>query len=155
MATAQPIPETALRITRTFRARRERVFRAWTEPEALKRWFAPDDTFDTRVLHFDPRPGGRYRVDMRKDDASHIVAGEYREVRPPERLVFTWKWENHPERGTEDTIVTLEFYDQGESTELVLTHERFPDIAARDEHNKGWTGCLDRLGRYVSERSAS
>ena len=155
MAIAQPTTETALRITRTFRASREKVFRAWTEPEALKRWFAPDDAFDTRVLLFDSRPGGRYRIDMRKDDASHIVAGEYREVRPPERLVFTWKWENHPERGTEDTIVTLEFLDHGGSTELVLTHERFPDAAIRDDHNKGWTGCLDRLARYASERSAS
>lgn len=155
MAIAQPTTETALRITRTFRASREKVFRAWTEPEALKRWFAPDDAFDTRVLHFDPRPGGRYRIDMRKDDVSHIVAGEYREVNPPARLVFTWKWENHPERGTEDTIVTLEFLDHGGSTELVLTHERFPDAAIRDDHNKGWTGCLDRLARYASERSAS
>lgn len=155
MAIAQPTTETALRITRTFRASREKVFRAWTEPEALKRWFAPDDAFDTRILHFDPRPGGRYRIDMRKGDVSHIVAGEYREVNPPERLVFTWKWENHPERGTEDTIVTLEFLDHGGSTELVLTHERFPDAAIRDDHNKGWTGCLDRLGVYISERSAS
>jgi uncharacterized protein YndB with AHSA1/START domain len=57
--------------------------------------------------------------------------------------------------GTEDTIVTVEFLDHGESTELVLTHERFPDAATRDNHNKVWTGCLDRLARYANERSAS
>jgi uncharacterized protein YndB with AHSA1/START domain len=154
MASAQPTSETTLRLSRTLPAPREEVFRAWTDAKALERWFAPSDEFLTKVPILEVRPGGRYRVEMRKGDANHVAVGQYLEVRPPEKLVFTWKWETDADRGTEDTIVTVEFLDRGQSTEVVLTHERFPSAATRDDHGKGWTGCLERLGRYVSERSA-
>lgn len=155
MATAQTIPETTLRITRTFPAPREEVFRAWTERKALERWFAPSDEFATKVPILEVRPGGRYRVEMHKGDVVHVAVGQYREVRPPEKLVFTWRWETDPDRGEEDTIVTVEFVDRGRSTELVFTHEKFPNAATRDDHGKGWSGALDQLGRFLSERSAS
>jgi uncharacterized protein YndB with AHSA1/START domain len=108
MASPQPTSETTLRLSRTYPAPREEVFRAWTDPKALERWFAPSREFVTNVSLLELRPGGRYRVEMRKGDASHVVVGQYREIRPPEKLVYTWRWENHPERGTEDTIVTVE-----------------------------------------------
>jgi uncharacterized protein YndB with AHSA1/START domain len=155
MASPLPASETTLRLSRTYPAPREEVFRAWTDPKALEHWFAPSREFVTNVPLFELRPGGRYRVEMRKGDANHVVVGQYREIRPPEKLVFTWRWENHPERGTEDTIVTVEFIDSGRSTELVLTHERFETIESREEHNKGWNGCLEMLARYISERSRS
>jgi uncharacterized protein YndB with AHSA1/START domain len=89
---------------------------------------------------------------MTQGDKSHAVAGRYIEVRPPERLVFTWKWENEPAH-VEETTVTLEFHDRGSATELVLTHDRFENAASRDEHDKGWGGCLDRLARFLGEAS--
>jgi len=102
----------------------------------------------TCVAQADARAGGAYRLSMREPDGkTHNVFGIYWEVIPPEKLVFTWKWEEHPEM--EDTLVTLEFLDRGGATELVLVHERLPDEKMRDEHKKGWNGCLDRLAKYV------
>lgn len=155
MASPQPTSETALRLSRTYPAPREKVFRAWTDPKALESWFAPDREFVTKVPILELRPGGRYRVEMTKGGATHVAVGRYQEIRPPEKLVFTWKWETDPERGTEDTIVTVEFLDRGQSTEVVLNHEKFPNAAARDDHGKGWTGCLEMLASYISERKAS
>ena len=154
MASPQPIPETTLRLSRTLPAPREEVFQAWTDAKALERRFAPSDEFVTKVPTLEVRPGGRYRVEMHKGDAVHVAVGRYIEIRPPEKLVLTWKWETDPDRGTEDTILTVEFLDRGRSTEVVLTHEKFPNSAARDDHAKGWTGCLEMLARYVSERIA-
>lgn len=100
----------------------------------------------TKIPILELRPGGRYRVEMSKGGATHVAVGLYQEVRPPEKLVFTWKWETDPDRGTEDTIVTVK---------VILTREKFPNAAARDDHGKGWTGCLEMLASYLSERSAS
>lgn len=150
MASPQPIPETTLLISRTLPARREEVFRAWTDPQALARWFAPSDEYKTTVPVFDFRPGGRYRIVMRKDGEDHIVCGVFHEIRGPEKLVFTWRWETKP---MEDTFVTVELHDRGASTELVLVHERLTPVDFRDRHEHGWIGCLDQLGRYLSERS--
>lgn len=151
MATPQTAAPISLRIARTVAASREKVFKAWTEAEALKRWFAPSDKYVTRIPVLEARAGGRYRIEMEIEGKVHTVVGTYQEVKPPDRLVFTWRWENEPDRGDAgDMFVTIEFFERGGSTEVILTHEKFPSDAARDEHNKGWTGCLDRLGQYVS-----
>jgi uncharacterized protein YndB with AHSA1/START domain len=152
MATPQEEAPIALRLTQVFRAPREKVFRAWTDPEALKNWFAPSEKYVTRIPRLDVRVGGAYRIEMEIEGQAHIVTGTYREVSPPQRLVFTWKWETEPKHG--DTLVTIEFLDRGGKTEVILTHERFPSETARDEHNKGWAGCLDRLGLFLKRRNA-
>src|ERR1700687_511503 len=146
-------PQTAaapisLQIARTIPAPREKVFRAWTQAQALKTWFAPTEKYITRIPHLDVRPGGRYRIEMEIEGKSHIVVGTYQEVVPPERLVFTWTWETEPRHG--ESVVTIDLVERAGKTELTLTHEKVPSDAARDEHNKGWTGSLDRLGQYVS-----
>lgn len=148
MATAPAPAKPAIRVARTYAAPRERVFRAWTEPEALTRWFAPADEYRTTVLELDVRPGGRYRVEMRLQDDAYVVAGTFREVRPPERLVFTWRWEYEGPSAPE-SIVAVDFLDRGAATELVLSHERIADEESRAKHEHGWKGCLDRLGRAV------
>ncbi|MBI3899818.1 MAG: SRPBCC domain-containing protein [Gammaproteobacteria bacterium] len=146
--------ETTLVLTRQFDAPREQVFRAWTDPKALMQWFAPADSFTTPAADVELRVGGRYRIDMVSADGKHhIVAGEYREVRAPERLVFTWAWASkEPETG--DTLVTVELRDLGGRTELVLTHERFLTAHARDLHEQGHSGCLDRLQRLLAVERA-
>ena len=155
MASPQPIPESTLRVTRTFPAKREEVFHAWTDPKALARWLHPSDEFVTRVPVLELRPGGRYRVEMQIGDSTHVVVGEYREIRAPERLVFTWRWEKSDmAAGFDDTVVTLEFHERGGSTELVLIHEKLASVEEREKHDHGWKGCLEQLGRYLSERSA-
>jgi uncharacterized protein YndB with AHSA1/START domain len=144
MATETRSSATTLKITRAFRAPRERVFRAWTTPQALTKWWGPPG-YECPSAEVDLRPGGKYRLAMRKlpDGDVFYLSGVYREVRAPQRLIYTWSWEGQPEMG--ETLVTVEFLDRAGSTEVVLTHELFPTEKIRDDHNNGWSGCLDRL----------
>jgi uncharacterized protein YndB with AHSA1/START domain len=148
MASQKPSPETTLHLRRTFAAPREKVFRAWTDPEELKTWWGPEG-YATPSAEVDLRVGGKYRLGMMKLPNGEIfyLSGIYREVRPPERLVYTWCWEAEPELG--ETLVTVEFLKVGNSTEVLLTHEFFPTEKARDDHSRGWNGCLDRLTRAL------
>lgn len=131
-----------LRLTRVVPAPREAVFRAWTDPEALRRWWVPFEGMTVPAAEVDLRPGGRYRFTMRNAGGEEFhLSGVYREVRPPERLVYTWRWDD----GDGETLVTVDFEAKGTTTLLHLTHERFPDAAARDRHGAGWSGVLDRL----------
>ena len=149
MAQSNTAEKPAIKITRTYNAPREKVFRAWTDPEVIKKWFAPSDEFAVPEVQVDAKVGGRYRIVMRSPDGEyHRVGGVYREYLPPARLVFTWAWESTPEI---ESLVTVEFKDLGKSTELVLTHERFADEEARDKHQQGWNGCLARLERYLAQ----
>ncbi len=145
--------EIVLRLTRRFAAPRERVFDAWTNREVLRRWWAAREDWETAAAEVDLRPGGRYRLSMRdpSSGAVHTVVGEYVEVRRPERLAYTWTWEGEPEemRGSEQTLVLVEFVEDGEGTQVVLTHSGFADARIRDLHGEGWAGCLANLERRV------
>jgi uncharacterized protein YndB with AHSA1/START domain len=136
-----------LHLRRTFQASRERVFRAWTTPEEMKRWKAPGDR-TTPVVEVDLRVGGKYRVHMRSPDGSEVrLVGMYREVDPPKKLVYTWVWETSPEMG--ETLVTVEFLERGRMTEVVLKHELFPADEVRDLHEHGWSGSFDKLAEIL------
>ncbi|MBI3127030.1 MAG: SRPBCC domain-containing protein [Candidatus Tectomicrobia bacterium] len=140
-----------LRLVRTFEAPRERVFRAWTDPEALKEWYGPDG-WSTPSAEVDLRAGGGYRITMKGPEGEEIrLSGTFREVRPPERLVYTWNWEKfHLDLGgLGETLVTVEFHERGGATELILTHERFPRAETRDLHGGGWASTLDCLAEYL------
>jgi uncharacterized protein YndB with AHSA1/START domain len=98
----------------------------------------------------DARSGGRYHWVMQAPNGEqHDVSGVYREVIPNEKLVFTWAWKSTPER---ESLVTLTFKPDGDGTLFTLTHEQFFDETARDNHNKGWTSAMDKLGGYLSGR---
>src|ERR1700730_2705263 len=90
-------PRTAsLSIARTLKATPEKVFAAWTQPEALKRWFGPGDAVAVRV-EMDVRVGGRYSVVLRAASGEeHRVGGTYREVVAGRKPVFPWAWGTHP-----------------------------------------------------------
>jgi uncharacterized protein YndB with AHSA1/START domain len=114
----------------------------------MKHWFGPSDAFKIPETTADVRVGGRYRVVMHAPDGEvHRVGGVYQEIVPNAKLVYTWAWESTPER---ESLVTVEFKPSGQGTELLLTHQRFADTEARDKHQHGWDGCLERLGRYLS-----
>lgn len=136
-------------VTRRFKAPVQRVFAAWTEPEKMKRWFAPGD-MTVPAAEADVREGGRYRVQMSEggsDCEFHVTGGVYREVVPNQRLVFTWQWEG----SDQETLVTVEFrpLPDGE-TELTLIHEGFDNGETRDKHEQGWNGCLANLAAYLA-----
>jgi uncharacterized protein YndB with AHSA1/START domain len=146
---------TTVRVTRFFQASRQRVYRAWTEPELLMRWFIEDDG-DMEIRELDLRIGGRYRFEGTAAGRPWALEGTFLDVKAPERLVYTWKWEDDPSLGGPgDTVVTVEFRDLGDATQLTVTQEGFANTLARNEHNQGWIGCLDRLGGLVEERSQS
>jgi uncharacterized protein YndB with AHSA1/START domain len=117
----------------------------------MMRWFVEGDADMTRC-DIDLREGGTYRLEGLVGDKRWTIWGSYLEVRPPERLVYTWTWKHDAGLGESegDTLVTVEFRDRGSATELVLTHERFASIQARDEHTQGWNSCLDRFERVVA-----
>ena len=143
-------PDARLVIERVLPADRETVFRCWTDPEHLARWFGPTPGHCTPIADIDLRVGGRYRIGMRKGDdgKTQIVGGVYQEISPA-KLVFTWAWETSVQP-PDETLVTIEFHELGDQTRLVLIHERFPHVKMRDQHGEGWNGCLDRLVRFVS-----
>jgi uncharacterized protein YndB with AHSA1/START domain len=137
-----------LETNRTIRASREKAFQAWTDPRQLKKWFAVSDGFTTPIADVDLHVGGRYRLGMKAPGETPIlvVSGEYREITPHERLVFTWRWET-PDPNEPETLVTVEFIEGENSTEIRLKHELFTDVASRDKHGEGWAGCFDNLER--------
>ena len=139
-----------VQVTRLFQASRQRVFRAWTEPELLMRWFVEGDG-DMQIRELDLRTGGRYRFEGTFAGKAWGLEGTYLEVKPQERLVYTWKWEDDPALGGPgDTVVTVEFRERGaQSTEVTVTQEGFTNALAQKEHHTGWIGCLDRLGGLV------
>jgi len=142
-----------LQIRRTFQVPRERVFLAWTDPDRLKQWWGLHSGFAIAVAEYDVREGGGYRLGLNPpgQDRPLICRGVYREIRPPERLVFTWSWEP-PVPDIGETLVVVEFIELGTSTELVITHEPFPSKESRSQHEYGWAGSLSQLERYLAER---
>jgi uncharacterized protein YndB with AHSA1/START domain len=149
--TAAPLPPLSLRVSRTIRADREALFRAWTDPKVLGRWWRQEgDGWAFAGASIDLRVGGRYRLGMTAPDGtSHVAVGVYRAIERPARLVFTWEWED-PARRIGDTLVTVEFRAAGnDGTEVVLTHERFADAARMGRHQEGWTELLNLLERSL------
>ena len=140
----------SLEVRKTFAASRDKVFRAWTQPAAVKQWFPPSG-YEAAVTDIDLRPGGTYRWGLRKlpDGEPFWATGAFVEVEPPRRLVYTWLWSGAPE--SKATRVTIEFHDRGGETEVVLRHDRFPDLNMRNEHQQGWTHCFDQLSEYLSK----
>jgi uncharacterized protein YndB with AHSA1/START domain len=144
-------PATMLQINRTYRASRERVFRAWTEAEQLKQWFAVAEGFTIPIAEVDLTVGGKYRLGMQPpgDDGVLIVGGVYRQILRPEKLVFTWRWES-PNADEPETLVTVEFYERNGTTELMLKHELLSDDGQREKYREGWIGCLNQLERLIN-----
>ena len=137
----------SLTLKRRLNAPPERVFAAWTDPQKLMRWFGPEQIEMLRA-EAEARVGGRFRLIMRGTDGEeHHVSGVYREVVPDRKLVFTWAWRTTPER---ESLVTVDIRPDGAGSQLTLTHEQFFDEAARDRHEHGWTGCLNKLERYFA-----
>ena len=138
---------------RRFRATRERVFRAFTDAAELSRWFSPSEDIATDIIELDLREGGAYRFGFHvSDGVVDYVLGTFREVSAPRRLVFTWTWaEPDPHAGIE-TLVTVELLEHGQETEVVVTHERFPNEETRARHEEGWQGTFDRLQKLLGEK---
>jgi uncharacterized protein YndB with AHSA1/START domain len=136
----------SLTLKRRFNAPPAKVYAAWTDPTKIAQWFGPDSGA-VRSAETDVRVGGRYTVVFFTEDGEeHHVSGVYREVVPNEKLVFTWAWRSTPER---ESLVTVLVKPDGDGSLFTLIHEQFFDQAARDRHEYGWTGCLNKLEQFV------
>jgi uncharacterized protein YndB with AHSA1/START domain len=138
----------SLTLKRRLNAPADKVYAAWTDPEKIVHWFGPANAVGKSVrAEMDVRVGGRYRMRFKTDDGeSHEVGGQYKEVMPNERLVFSWAWHSTPERESQVTVLTKA---EGKGTLLTLKHEQFFDQAAADGHKRGWTGTLEKLAAWL------
>ena len=135
-----------LRIRRIYPVAPERVWRAWTDPRALSRWFGPGEPDSVTSAELDVRAGGRYRIAfLAPDGLEHVAAGVYQEVVENRRLVFSWTRAGMPELAS---LVTIELRPVSAGTELSFLHE-FPDAAARDDHQRGWLPTFAKLAAFI------
>ncbi len=143
--------ERELLITRVFNAHRSLVFKAWTEPQHPVHWWGPQG-FTLPSCTMDLRPGGTYRFCMRSPEGvDHWLQGIYREIMEPERLVFTYAFEDATGKPGHETLVTVTFAELGEKTKLTVHQAVFESVTVRDEHVRGWTEALDRLAGYLTQ----
>ncbi|MDH3269951.1 MAG: SRPBCC domain-containing protein [Gemmatimonadota bacterium] len=138
----------AVRIARTIRAERQKVWDAWTRPEHMKLWSCPAPG-GVQNIETDLKVGGAFAIHMLVDGKPHNAFGTYREVDEPRRLVYTWDWEDE-ENAVGETLVTVEFNEVDGGTELVLVHEGFPVEEARKGHEEGWSACIEHFTAIVA-----
>jgi len=129
--------------------RREELFRLWTDPAHLAQWWGPVGWRVTRC-EVDLRPGGAWNTWLltgRGDE--HSIGGRYIEITPPERLVFTWEFPADVANGNPQvTVVTVQFVNDGDATELQIEHQKLSTGQAIDM-DVGWTSTLDSLAQYI------
>ncbi len=136
----------ALVVRRTIRAPVERVFNAWTRPEHLMQWWGPRPVRCSSA-EVDLRVGGHYRIANQFPDGNILwIVGEFEQVKPPHKLVYTWRLE--PGLPSSERV-TVRFEPREGGTEVIVVHERIGDAATRVTHEQGWIGCLDGLAEFV------
>jgi uncharacterized protein YndB with AHSA1/START domain len=154
---------TVLQVRRRFQAPREEVFRAWIDPELLRQWLT-GPVGSSPHAEVDARVGGEFKITMTargakflarllRDESGEFVhlVGRYKEISPPERLVFTMGWQDFPtvDMDRDASTVTVEFKEDDGGTEVVLTHERQPSRRMRSMHHAGWAGSFRKLDRLL------
>jgi uncharacterized protein YndB with AHSA1/START domain len=139
-----------LALSRSYPVAPEKVWRAWTDPEAIKRWWGPGGNDPVSIAQLDVRVGGRFRIVFGGPQGNdHEVQGMYKEVVPNRKLVFTWTWPNTtPER---ESLVTIVFKQAGAGTELEFLHAQLFDESVRDGHKRGWTESFAKLERFLAQ----
>lgn len=121
-----------LHLERVLPARPARVFEACVEPDQLARWWGPAG-FTAPSIELDPRVGGSYRIAMQPPEGELFhLSGEFREVDPPGRLAYTFRWED-PDPNDQETVAELSFNDLDGSTRLVLDQGAFATEARRQQ----------------------
>lgn len=140
------VQEHTLKLTRTFHAPRQKVFSAWTDPQEIRKWWKPGDGWALNIAEVDLRIGGKFRIGVKSTtgDTVHFVSGVFREVLPPEKLVYTWVVED-PGLRNRETLVIVKFFDRNGFTEVVLSHQQLQEDKLREQVTFGWTAVLQGL----------
>jgi uncharacterized protein YndB with AHSA1/START domain len=150
MEAAKIAERPSLSLTRKYPASPEKVWRAWTDPQALKLWWGPGKHEIVSRADLDVRTGGSFRIVFGGPAGTdHDVRGAYKEVVPNRKLVFTWTWPNStPDR---ESLVTVELRPVAGGTELAFRHEGFFDEAVRDSHRDGWSEAFEKLDNVFQD----
>ena len=135
-----------IQVRRKIPAPREVVYEAWIDPEGLREWMCPGDVISAEAT-LDVRVGGSFRITMRSNGQVHEHVGTYRIVERPAKLSFTWSGMENP---NEITLVTVEFFDQGEACELVITHEGFTNADNAQRYEMGWGTIATKFAMYLA-----
>jgi uncharacterized protein YndB with AHSA1/START domain len=151
--------DATLILKRTLNAPQELAFAAWTAPEHIQQWMRPEPGMMCPFASMDLRVGGKFRIQMKMPDGEFFTAaGEFKEIKAPERLVYTWDWEKDGsgeefgEVEGKTTLMTVEFLKRGErSTELVLMQTQFATTQSRDSHAGGWTRITESFANFVEK----
>ena len=139
--------DTSLTLERRYKVAPQRVWEAWTQAATLSRWFGLEGCAVVNA-ELDVQVGGRYQIEIRTIEGPvAIVSGVYREVRPYEKLVFTWAWSSTPEL---ESLVSVTLRPSDTGTQLTLTHARFSNRTACEQHTQGWTGSLVKLATLLN-----
>jgi uncharacterized protein YndB with AHSA1/START domain len=139
----------SLTINRTFNASRERVFDAFITPSVIRQWFGGTGVNVSDVT-FDARNGGSYRILMKNSSGEDYNArGTITEFRKPERLAYTFRWEEDDPQTERDTFITIDFIARGNQTEMIFTHENLASETSRDNHTEGWNNSFDQMATLL------
>ena len=148
-----PAPSTPeLVIERVFDAPRALVWQAWTDPTQAVQWGGPRSHPAT---HFEGelRPGGTWRGCLRSVESGEDLwqGGVYREIREPERIVYTFHWEDDDGKPENEMLITLTFTEEGKKTRMRLHQTEFRSVEQRDGHRGGWNSAIDRLEEFLQK----
>ena len=138
-----------IQLERTLEASPAEVFSAWTTPEVLRTWFAPQE-YELPELTANVVPGGNWRICMISPKGEkYCMGGVYKEVVQPTTLSFTFAWEDENGNTQQETLVTVALEESQGKTLLTFRHEGLADTETTDRHKEGWSSCLDRLAKAV------
>lgn len=131
-------------VKKLIKAAPDKVFEAFTRPEIMSKWFYPGEDYKVDVTNT-LEIGGSYSLIMYAHNGEKYKhTGVYREISPPEKLVFTWNSDF-----VRDTVVTVHFRKIGEHTEVTIEHDFLPEGEMKDNHEKGWKECLGNLDELL------
>jgi uncharacterized protein YndB with AHSA1/START domain len=142
------MPANTVRLHRVLRAKPAKVYRAFTEAEAMSRWLPPNG-FTCAVDHLDARVGGTFRMAFRNFTTGngHSFGGEYLEVEPGQRIRYTDRFDDPNLPG--EMVTTVTFREVSCGTELNVVQEGLPEVIPLEACYLGWQESLEHLARLV------
>jgi uncharacterized protein YndB with AHSA1/START domain len=141
--------EWTINTQRILKASPEKVFDLWTKAEFIRQWFGGLET-EVEAILFDLRPGGRYSIKVRGEDGPTTISGEFLEVDPPKRLVYTWQVTSS-QGEVPSTTVEVEFKAKGDQTQVVLSHGPFLQSETKAFHSDGWQACFAAIESIITD----